>query len=374
MTSTPLAPTASHDAAEVLAAFARAVRHAGVGVTLDRSQSFLRAAALVGADDRNGVYWAGRATLCSSVDELDTYDAVFGAWFGGEALRPLRNRPSVRQVREADLDDADGEGDGEGAHRIHALASRTEVLRHRDVATLSRAERAEVRRLFGRLRPRPPARLSPRRRPSRRGEIDARRTVREQLRRAGEPAALEFRAPVTKPRRVVVLIDVSGSMGPYADSLLRWAHVLTATNRSRTEVFTIGTRLTRVTRAMRLRDGDAALEAAGNAVPDWSGGTRLGESLQVFLDRWGQRGVARGAVVVVMSDGWERGDTGLLAEQMQRLYRLAHRVVWVNPHQGKVGYAPVQSGIVAALPFIDDFVAGHSMATFEEALEVVANA
>jgi len=376
VTSTPLAPTASHDAAEVLAGFARAVRYAGVGVTLDRSQAFLRAVALVGAGDRDGVFWAGRATLCASVDELETYDAVFGSWFGGGTVQPLRNRSPVRQVRQADLDDGEGDGedDGADASRIHALASRTEVLRHRDVATLSRAERAEVRRLFGRLRSRPPARLSPRRRPSRRGEVDARRTVREQLRRGGEPAALEFRAPVVKPRRVVVLVDVSGSMGPYADSLLRWAHVLTTANRSRTEVFTIGTRLTRVTRAMRLRDGEAALEAAGSAVPDWSGGTRLGESLQVFLDRWGQRAVARGAVVVVMSDGWERGDSTLLAEQMQRLRRLAHRVVWVNPHQGKDGYAPVQSGIVAALPYVDEFIAGHSMATFEKALEVVAGA
>jgi uncharacterized protein with von Willebrand factor type A (vWA) domain len=374
VSTTPLATAASHDATEVLAAFARAVRHAGVGVTLDRSQAFLQAVSLVGADDRGGVYWAGRATLCATVDELETYDAVFGSWFGGDAVRPLRSRATVRQVSQADLDDSAGEGEGGEARRVHAVASRTEVLRHRDVATLSRAERAELRRLFGRLRPRPPARLSARRRPSRRGAVDARRTVREQLRRAGEPAALEFRAPVTRPRRVVVLVDVSGSMGPYADSLLRWAHVLTSANRSRTEVFTIGTRLTRVTRAMRLRDGEAALEAAGNAVPDWSGGTRLGESLQVFLDRWGQRGAARGAVVVVMSDGWERGDSGLLAEQMHRLHRLAHRVVWVNPHQGKDGYAPVQSGIVAALPYVDDFVAGHSMAAFERALEVVADA
>jgi uncharacterized protein with von Willebrand factor type A (vWA) domain len=139
-------------------------------------------------------------------------------------------------------------------------------------------------------------------------------------------------------------------------------------------VFTIGTRLTRVTRAMRIRDGEAAVAAAGDAVPDWSGGTRLGEVMQAFLDRWGQRGVARGAVVVIMSDGWERGDSALLREQMRRLHRLAHRVVWVNPHQGKDGYLPVQGGIVAAMPYIDDFVAGHSMATFEQALEVVARA
>ena len=125
---------------------------------------------------------------------------------------------------------------------------------------------------------------------------------------------------------------------------------------------------------MRMRDGEAAVEAAGAAVPDWSGGTRLGEALKAFLDRWGQRGVARGAVVVVMSDGWERGDCRLLGEQMRRLHRLAQRVVWVNPHRGKAGYAPVQSGMVAALPYVDDFIAGHSMAAFEEALDVIARA
>jgi hypothetical protein len=139
-------------------------------------------------------------------------------------------------------------------------------------------------------------------------------------------------------------------------------------------VFTIGTRLTRVTPAMRLRDSEAALQAAGETVPDWSGGTRLGETIRAFLDRWGQRGLARGAVIVILSDGWERGDSAYLAAQMRRLRRLAHRVVWVNPHQGKAGYLPVQSGIVAALPAVDEFLAGHSLATFERALQVVADA
>ena len=374
MTTTPVRSVGPHEATELLAAFALAVRNAGVAVTLDRSQAFLSAVALLGAQDRGAVYWAGRATLCGNVDEIDTYDVVFGAWFSGEPPRRPTQRDTVRRVKQADLGDEDGDGEGGETHPIAAVASSTEVLRHRDVAKLSRAERAELRRLFGSLRPRPPERISARRRRSRRGEIDARRTVREQLRRGGEPAALEFRAPTTRPRRIVVLIDVSGSMGPYADSLLRWAHVLTAVNRSRTEVFTVGTRLTRVTNAMRLRDGEAAIEAAGRAVPDWSGGTRLGEAFQAFLDRWGQRGVARGAVVVIMSDGWERGDCSLLREQMQRLSRLSHRVVWVNPHQGKAGYSPVQSGIVAALPYVDDFIAGHSMAAFEQALEVVADA
>lgn len=359
----------------ILGSFAVALRSAGVPVTMDRTQAFLSAAAAVGVDDQSAVYWAGRATLCGCLDDLDIYDQLFLAWFGGQGLTPAKPRESLRRVAQADLT-GDGDGTGEGGNDtvVAAAASREEVLRHRDVAELSPAERAELTRLFSTLRPVAPRRSSPRRRPRRRGEIDARRTLREELRHGGEPARLRHRGRSTRTRRVVVLVDVSGSMGPYADSLLRWAHVVTSANRARTEVFTVGTRLTRVTRAMRLRDGDKALEAAGQAVPDWSGGTRLGESLQAFLDRWGQRGVARGAVVVILSDGWERGDSEQLGEQMRRLRRLAHKVVWVNPHQGKPGYAPVQGGIVAALPSVDALIAGHSMATFERALEVIADA
>jgi len=173
---------------------------------------------------------------------------------------------------------------------------------------------------------------------------------------------------------VVLLVDVSGSMTAYADALLRLAHVWVRSAPRTTEVFTVGTRLTRVTVPLRGRDPERALREAGEAVPDWSGGTRLGEVLKAFLDRWGARGTARGAVVVLFSDGWERGTPGLLAEQMARLRRLAHRVIWVNPHRGKAGYRPVQGGIVAALPHVDDFVAGHSLATFAEVMEVVGRA
>jgi uncharacterized protein with von Willebrand factor type A (vWA) domain len=375
VTVTALPVRRPHDPDEVLAAFAVAVRAAGVPVTMDRSQAFLRASAILGADDRSAVYWSGRATLCGNADELERYDAVFDAWFSGKAPTAGPARQPANVTSQAPLDEQPGDAAGADSDLlVRAAASSTEVLRHRDVAELSKAERARLARLFARLRPQAPERVSARRRPSARGEVDGRRTLRQQLRNGGEPATLEFRDRTTCARRVVVLVDVSGSMGPYADSLLRWAHTLTSVNRPRTEVFTIGTRLTRVTRAMRIRDGEAAVAAAGDAVPDWSGGTRLGEVMQAFLDRWGQRGVARGAVVVIMSDGWERGDSALLREQMRRLHRLAHRVVWVNPHQGKDGYLPVQGGIVAAMPYIDDFVAGHSMATFEQALEVVARA
>jgi uncharacterized protein with von Willebrand factor type A (vWA) domain len=172
----------------------------------------------------------------------------------------------------------------------------------------------------------------------------------------------------------VLLLDVSGSMSPYADVLLRFAHAAVRVAPASTEVFTFSTRLTRITRQLRLRDPQQALAAAGSAIPDWSGGTRLGESLQAFLDLWGQRGTARRAVVVVASDGWERGDAALLGEQMARLTRLAYRVVWVNPHRGKDGFAPVTVGMTAALPYVDELLAGHTLDALHTLADVIAHA
>ncbi len=380
MSLAPALTGSRHEPDELLLGFSRALRAAGVNVTMDRAQSLLAAVAVVGLDDQRATYWAGRATLCSSPDDLDRYDQVFAAWFTDPDTPGRRTPPQEPPpVTQASLEEHEGAGgDGEDDDPLRALASATEVLRHRDIGEMSPAEKARLALLFDQLRPRAPSRRARRRTPWHRGEVDAERTMRRMLARMGEPAEIAWRRRATRPRRVVLLVDVSGSMSPYADALLRLAHRFVSTGAttagSATEVFTIGTRLTRVTRAMRLRDADRAIIAAGETVPDWSGGTRLGETLRIFLDRWGQRGMARGAVVVVFSDGWERGDTGLLKDQMRRLHSLAHRVVWVNPHVGKDGYQPVQQGIVAALAHVDDFVAGHSLATFAELIEVVADA
>jgi hypothetical protein len=363
-----------------LAGFARALRGAGLPVTAHRTAAFVEAAAAAGVADRNALYWAGRATLCSDPDQFARYDVVFREWFGGDLPRGTTPRPRSVPARTSLAPDADG---GQGPSRpdrereteiVRARASAADVLRQRDVAELGAAERALLAQLFATLDPRAPRRRALRRSPAHRGELDARRTLREELRRGGEPGRLRHRRRQSRPRRVVLVVDVSGSMTPYADALLRLAHVWVRSAPRTTEVFTVGTRLTRVTVPLRGRDPEQALREAGESVPDWSGGTRLGEVLKAFLDRWGARGTARGAVVVLFSDGWERGTPGLLAEQMARLRRLAHRVIWVNPHRGKAGYRPVQGGIVAALPHVDDFVAGHSLATFAEVMEVVARA
>jgi uncharacterized protein with von Willebrand factor type A (vWA) domain len=366
---------------EVLLGFTRALRAAGVPVTVDRAQGFLAAAARLGVGSQRATYLAGRATLCSGPDDLARYDQVFEAFFNARDGLP-RTRPAAPStaptVSSLPLEELSGAGEGGPDEDVlRAMASETEVLRHRDVAGLSAAERQRLAAMFGTLAPRPPRRRTSRHRPWRRGQVDAPRTLRASLRRMGEPADIAWRRRGTRPRRVVLLVDVSGSMSGYADALLRLAHRFTQAAREQggvVETFTVGTRLTQLTRAMRLRDAERALVAAGETVPDWSGGTRLGETLRVFLDRWGRRGMARGAVVVVFSDGWERGDPALLGEQMAQLRRIAHRVVWVNPHRGKAGYEPVQQGVLAALPHCDHFVAGHSLATFAELAEVISRA
>jgi uncharacterized protein with von Willebrand factor type A (vWA) domain len=359
----------------ILLAFARALRAGGVPVTQDRTHDFLAASAELGMEDPAAVRIAGRATLCAGPDDLSRFDEIFEAFFNSRDGLP-RPRPATAPESDvSQLPDDDGtEGETDQADDVvRAAASAAEVLRHRDVASMSAAEKHRLAGMFATLRPRAPLRRTARHQRWHRGQVDASRTLRSSLRRLGEPSQIEWRRRGLRARRVVLLVDVSGSMSSYADALLRLAHRLTQ-GIGTVETFTIGTRVTHVTRAMRIRDTERALVAAGDTVPDWSGGTRLGETLRFFLDRWGQRGMARGAVVVVFSDGWERGDAALLGEQMARLQRIAHRVVWVNPHRGKDGYEAVQQGVVAALPYLDDFVAGHSLATYAELVEVIADA
>ena len=369
---------ALHEPDEILLGFTRALRSAGVAVTHDRATSFLEATALVGADDAEATFRAGRATLCGSPDDLVRYEHVFEAWFGArEQLPRTMPREKPREISSPLPMGEGGESGGEmSPDVVQAAASELEVLRHRDVAQLKPDEKALLDAMIRALHPRLPRRRASRRTAWRRGEIDLHRTLRTTLRQMGEPGRVEHRRRGSTSRRVVLLVDVSASMRPYADAILRLAHLMVVSTpaKGRVEVFTLGTRLTRVTLPLRTTDADRALVRAGEQVPDWSGGTRLGETMKAFLDRWGARGMARGAVVVVFSDGWERGDAVELGEQMKRLRRLAHRVVWVNPHRGKDGYEPVQRGIAAALPHCDDFVAGHSLQSFDRVLGVIADA
>jgi uncharacterized protein len=368
------------DPITALVGFTAVLRGAGVQVTTDRVAAFLAALDELDVTSRWQTYWAGRLTLCADPDDLHRYDQAFEEWFaerrsGGTKITDERKPPPPKLASlDPSTSGQEGEDGDSDVTTIRARASASEVLRQHDLADLTDAEREHLRRLLALLRPDPPTRPSRRRRPARHGGADPGRTLRAALRNGGEVRALLRRDHTRRPRKTVLLVDVSGSMEPYADALLRFAHAAVRARPASTEVFTIGTRLTRVTREMRLRDPDKALAASGSAIPDWSGGTRLGEVLKAFLDRWGQRGTARGAVVVLCSDGWERGDPAPLAEQVVRLSRLAYRLVWVNPHRGKPGYAPLAAGMAACLPYLDDFVAGHSLAALEELVRVIAHA
>lgn len=356
-----------NSAVEVFSGFARALRYAGVPVTQDRTRQYLTAVALLGTT-MHEVRAAGHVTLCSSPSDLERHDQVFDVYFDANVQLPEPSRIVEADPVFSDFPEQDGDraADQDDSDPVHALASNVEVLKNRDVAELSVEERARLALLVARIRPRMPRRRSVRRRPAHRGSVDARRTLRSILRHLGEPSELHFKRRTDRSRNVVLLVDVSGSMTSYADVVLRLAHRFTQASPRNVETFSMGTRLSHLTRAMQVRDPEMALAAAGEMVPDWSGGTRLGDNLSEFVRRWGRPGLARGAVVVIFSDGWERGDTTLLSTETERLRRLAHRIIWVNPHRGKPGYEPLQQGVVAVMPHVDDFVAGHSLSTYEE--------
>ena len=359
------------------------LRRGGLVIPIGSLLAFTEAVALLD-DDPRSVYWAGRATLAHSEIEIACFDAVFRAWILGEdpttepstiavpIERAVAGGEGADDPVEQESKDEDDEGDpldGDTAAR----ASRSESLRSKDFERLDADERAEIDRVLARLRPTADTRRSRRRRPSRRptDRPDLRRTVRAALRTGGEPVERRSLRRVETPRRIVLLVDVSGSMESYSRALVRFAHSAVRA-RAKVEVFTLGTRLTRLTRELMTTDPDVALERAAAAVPDWSGGTRLGEGLRRFNDEWGTKGMARGAVVVLLSDGWDRGEPAELGAEMARLARVAHRIVWVNPLRASPGYQPLAQGMVAALPYVDDFVDGHSLEAIEDLAELLA--
>ncbi|MBB4662084.1 vWA domain-containing protein [Conexibacter arvalis] len=382
------------------AAFGRAVHAAGIPVAPERSARFARALALAPPARRDRLYWTARAVFVSSREQVDAFDRVFGRVVDGLA-DPAEGRgdpnappppgtragPRAAPPHAAPLDAA-GEGgapspsglreprpDGEEAARERALpvaaASALERLATRDFGQLSPEELRALRRLMRELSLAPPPRLARRSRRDRRGRrVDLRATLRAGRRTGGDPARLVLRRRLERPRRLVVLCDVSGSMEPYSRAFLQFLHA--AVGGADAEAFVFATRLTRLTRALRGGQPDLAIERASAAVRDWSGGTRIGASLRRFVDDHGRRGMARGAVVVIVSDGWERGDPALVGEQMARLRRLAHRVVWVNPRKAARGFQPATGGMAAALPWCDAFVAGHDLNALSAVAEAIA--
>jgi uncharacterized protein with von Willebrand factor type A (vWA) domain len=352
-------------------AVARAMRAGGARVGTGEVESAARALGVVGAS-REDSYLAMRAIMCSRREDLAVFDVAFATVFGTREMPLTTKPPPIPPGVELALPQAPfGEGlpktvGAEEPEVRPAAWSDVELLLDKDFAEYTDAERALARTVVAQLARRGPTRRSRRLRAVRTRGVrpDLQRTLRASLRWGGEPLDRRWREPSTKPRKLVLVCDVSGSMSTYARVLLQYLHAAVATHR-RVEAFAFGTRLTRLTRELDVRDPDRALARVADAVEDWSGGTRIGHAISVLNREHGRR-LGRGAVVVILSDGWDRGEPELLAEEMARLRRSAHRVVWLNPLKAATGYEPLARGMAAALPHTDHFLAGNSLASLAE--------
>jgi uncharacterized protein with von Willebrand factor type A (vWA) domain len=372
-------PTAGVDR---LVGFGRYLRARGLPVGTGRILTFCRAAAALDPFDREDLRWAARSTLISRPDDIDPLDRAFDGYFGTgplenegisvapasmpsprRAAEPERNQQTGAAARWSPAGAEDEESDEKTAIRI--VASDAERLRRKDFGEMTDQERRAALAMIRNLSLPVPMRASRRHRPAPRGSrFDLRRTLRLSLRTEGEPFRRAWTMRRTRGRPLVLLLDVSGSMAPYARPLVQFAHAVVRAG-GRAEVFCFGTRLTRISRALRTPDPARALTAVGSAVGDWEGGTRIGDSLGELLDGWSSRSGLRGAVVVLCSDGLERGDPDVLKRHMARLGRLAHRVIWVNPLKGSPRYEPLARGMAASLPYVDTFLPGHNLESLE---------
>ncbi len=393
--------TVLFDLPALAGAFSRRLHDGGVPCTPERSAHFARALTLVRPVSRRRLYWTARAVFVSDPSQLKAFNAVFAATFGTNAARPepavedeARAVPAPADDRSADeredeVLDAGGDSllaapaataagsDQQAAEEelpVPMAPSEEELLRSKRFDALQPDELVQLYRLMSRLKVAPPVRRTRRATRDRHGEhIDLRRTLRASLRTGGDPVRLARRRRRIVRRRLVLLCDISGSMEPYARAYLQFL-TCAAAGRGRghrSEAFAFATRLTRLTRALASRNPERAIQRAAATAPDWSSGTRIGDALKEFNDRHGRRGMARGAVVVILSDGWERGDPTLVAREMSRLRRLAHRIVWVNPRVGAAGFSPRTGGMAAALPHCDALLSGHSLEALDDVVEAI---
>lgn len=359
--------------------FARLLRKLEIQTPLDSVLTFVNSLEAVGITDRSSVYWAARATLVRRPEDIPDFDKAFKVFWEHRESPPQDEEETLRIQLVTDAEEEEGDADGVADRSddpiITLRFSGVETLGSKDFAAYSDDEMRLSQKYMSMLRMAGPPRRSFRttHSPKRGTRPDVRRTVRASIAAGGEPVRRHWQHPGDRSRRIVFLLDVSGSMEPYARALVRYVYAGVA-GRQRVEAFTLGTRLTRITRELGSRDPDKALRAAGERVQDWSGGTRLGETLRLFNDEWGIRGMARGAIVIILSDGWDRGEPDLLAEQMQRLQRAAFRLIWVNPLKVTPGYAPLARGMAAALPYVDEFVEGHSLDALEQLTKVINHA
>jgi uncharacterized protein with von Willebrand factor type A (vWA) domain len=378
-------------------AFGQRLQRAGVPTTAERAARFAQALTLVRPISRRRLYWTARAVFVSDNSQLRAFNAAFAAVFGSRADRPespdpaeYERQPAPPDERPVDPDPPPGEGSDESSLgaasssapgagededarevEIPIAASDEELLREKRFDALEPGELAQLYRLMARLQIATPQRRTRRSRRDHHGErIDMRRTLRGSLRTAGDPIRLARRRRRIVRRRIVLLCDISGSMEPYARAYLQFLTCAAGAGRG-AEAFVFATRLTRLTRALASRNPERAIQRAAAAAPDWSSGTRIGDALQTFNDRHGRRGMARGAVIVILSDGWERGDPTLVGRELERMRRFAYRIVWVNPRVGAQGFSPKAGGMVAALPHCDALVSGHSLHALEQVVDAI---
>jgi len=362
--------------AAVLASFAAELRSAGLAVGTGDVLTYCTAMSTLDPADLVDLYWAGRATLVTRKDSIPTYDATFRRFFlgGGGPVRELltlkaRVTTQAEAVLEVPATDPAGDGPQQDEATLGLMASDAEALRHKSFTACTPEELAALRRIMARIRLTPPRRRTRRTAVAAAGRSpDLRRMARDSMRMHGEPPELSWRRRKVKLRPLILILDVSGSMADYSRNLLQFAYsAQRAAGASRVEVFCFGTRLTRVTRALDRRRPDDALQQAAAAVFDWEGGTRIGTSLDTFVRDWGRRGLARGGIVVICSDGLDRGDPAVLATAMDRLSRLCYRVVWMNPHKGdRPDFRPSTLGMMVAAPHVDLMLSGHDLASLEE--------
>ena len=389
------------DLPPLAAALSRRLHDAGLPATPERSADFARALTIVEPVARRRLYWTARALFVSDRSQVAAFDAIFAEVFGGGAdgkgdsaapqrgasapapadtrepspHPPAPQAASERSPREAGGADAAAREGKEAAAEealVPVVASEQERLAAKRFDELAPGELAQLYRLMRTLALATPQRHTRRYERGRHGgRLDMRRTLRASLRTGGDPVVLRRRHRRIQRRRLVMLCDISGSMEPYARA---YVQLLTSAAGSGpdAEIFVFATRLTRLTRALATRSPERAIQRAAQAVPDWSSGTRIGEALKAFNDRHGRRGMARGAVIVILSDGWERGDPELVGREMARLARLAHRVVWVNPRVAASGFRVAAAGMLAALPYCDALVSGHSFAALADVADAIA--
>jgi uncharacterized protein with von Willebrand factor type A (vWA) domain len=389
-----MTPSIPDDLAAVAAGFGAALRRAGLPVGMGRSERFAAAVTLVRPSTHRELLDCALATLVSSKEQADllrsVFEEIFGAMAAAETGAPGTDgsqdrRPespasaadvarahavAVQSIRAQDGDDAPPPDDDEVSRPY--LGSPVERLAGTDFAELSESELSELAALMRQITLAVPERRSRRHRPGSGGrQIDLRASLRRARRTGGTAFRLIGRVPATRPRRLVVLCDISGSMEPYARAMIQLLYC--AAGGARAEVFSFATRLTRLTPALAKSSPAEALRQAGQAAPDWLGGTRLGEALKEFNDCYGRRGMARGAVVLIISDGWDTGDPAIVRREMERLSLVAFRIVWVNPRTKSAAYEPLAGGMAAAWPYCDAVVSGHTLRALQDLTAALAD-